>query len=104
MYNLRDIEVHYNYSPIEGVPLYNRRLRAYQQWDEARKLLAQGSKRHQEACAVAKDLALADVSMGEFLAKKFALRLDLRTTPYAQLHDSGRRVQISSEKTTLKIT
>jgi outer membrane protein assembly factor BamD (BamD/ComL family) len=54
---------------IEGVPnqLYSQGIRAHQQWDEAKKLFAAGNKRHPETGAVAKDLALADVSLGYFL-------------------------------------
>ncbi len=42
---------------IEGVPnqLYSQGLRAYQQWDEAKKQFAAGSKRAPDVAAVAKD-------------------------------------------------
>ena len=60
---------------IEGIPnqLYSQGMRAYQQWDEARKFLAAGSKRYPEVAAVAKDLGLADVSLTDFLTTKYAL-------------------------------
>ena len=62
---------------IEGIPkqLFSQGMRAYQQWDEARKFFAAspGRKRHPEVAVVAKDLGLADVSLGEFLTSKFAL-------------------------------
>lgn len=81
---------------IDGVnnQLYDSGLHAYQQWDEARRLFAAspGSKRHPEVAEVAKDLALADVSLGEFLTTKYALWLDLRTTGDEQLHGNGRRI------------
>ena len=71
---------------IEGVPnqLFNQGLRAYQMWDEARKLFAAspGRKRHPDVSVVAKDLALADVSLGLFLTSKLALWLDLRMTGF----------------------
>ena len=91
---------------IEGVPnqLYSQGMRAYQQWDEARKFFAAGAKRHPEVAAVAKDLGLANVSLGEFLTDKFALWLDLRSTDDDQLHGSGRRVENASEGITLQIT
>ena len=108
----RDTEAFYNPKitkveiTIEGVPnqLYSQGMRAYQQWDEARKFFAAGSKRHPETGAVAKDLALADVSLGQFLTTKYALWLDLRTTDDDQLHGSGRRVENASEGITLQIT
>ena len=53
--------------------LYSQGLRSYQQWDEARKLNASGSKRHPVSGMVAKDLALADVSLSEYLTTKYAL-------------------------------
>ena len=60
---------------IEGIPnqLYSQGMRAYQLWGEARKHFAAGTKRHPEVAAVAKDLALADVSLGQFLTSKHAL-------------------------------
>ena len=91
---------------IEGVPnqLYSQGMRAYQQWDEARKFFAAGSKRHPEVAMVTKDLALADVTLGEFLTDKYALWLDLRTTDDDQLHGSSRRVENASEGVTIQIT
>ena len=91
---------------IEGVPnqLYAQGMRAYQQWDEARKFFAAGSKRHPEVGMVSKDLALADVTLGEFLTDKYALWLDLRTSDDDQLHGSGRRVENASEGVTIQIT
>ena len=51
---------------------------------------------------VAKDLGLADVSLGEFLTS--ALWLDLRTTDDDRLHGSGRRVENASEGVTIQLT
>ena len=79
-------------------------LRAYQQWDEARKLHASGSKRHPVTGMVAKDLALADVSLSEYLITKYALWLDLRSSDDDQLHGTGRRVENASEGITIQIT
>ena len=91
---------------IEGIPnqLYSQGMRAYQLWEEARKHFAAGTKRHPEVAAVAKDLALADVSLGQFLTSKHALWLDLRTADDDQLHGSGRRVENASEGVTIQIT
>ena len=91
---------------IEGIPnqLYSQGMRAYQLWGEARKHFAAGTKQHPEVAAVAKDLALADVSLGQFLTSKHALWLDLRTTDDDQLHGSGRRVENASEGVTIQIS
>ena len=55
---------------IEGISnqLFSQGMRAYPMWDEARKLFAAspGRKRHPEVAVEAKDLGLADVSLGEF--------------------------------------
>ena len=54
--------------------------------------------------AVAKDLALADVSLGEYLTSKYCLWLDLRSSDDDQLHGNGRRVENASEGITIQIT
>ncbi|GFR75267.1 hypothetical protein ElyMa_002183300 [Elysia marginata] len=84
---------------IEGVPnqLYSQGLRPWQMWTEARKLYAGGSKRHPLVTQVAKDLALADVSLAEYLTSKYALWLDLRSTDDNQLHGTGRRVENATQ-------
>ena len=73
-------------------------------WDEAKKFFAAGSKRHSEVAEVAKDLALADVSIGEFLTNKCTLWLDLRTTDDDRLHGSGRCLENASDIVTIQIT
>lgn len=108
----RDTEAFYNPKvtkvevTIEGVPnqLYSQGLRSYQQWDEARKLHASGSKRQWAVAMAAKDLALADVSLSEYLTSKYSLWLDLRSTDDDQLHGTGRRVENASEGLTIQIT
>ena len=77
-------------------------MRAYQMWDEARKLFAAspGRKRHPEVAVVVKDLGLADV----FSVPKFALWLDLRTTDDDRLHGSGHRMENASEGVTIQLT
>ena len=108
----RDTEAFYNPKitkvevTIEGVPnqLFSQGMHAYRMWDEAKKFFAAGSKRHPEVAEVAKDIALADVSLGEFLTSKFTLWLDLRTTDDDRIHGSGRRVENASEGVTIQIT
>ena len=108
----RDTEAFYNPQltkvevTIEGVPnqLYSQGLRAYHQWDEARKLYAGGPKRSPVTGALAKDLALADVSLGEYFTSKYCLWLDLRSSDDDQLHGNGRRIENASEGITIQIT
>ena len=104
-YNTKINKVEVN---IEGIPnqLFSQGMRAYQMWDESRKLFAEspGRKRHPDVSVVAKDLALADVSLGGFLTSKYALWLDLRTTDDDRLHGSGRRIKNASEGVTIQLT
>ena len=82
-------------------------MRAYQMWDEAKKYLfaaSPGSKRHPDVGTVAKDLALADVNLGESFTSKYSLWLDLRTGDDGRHHDSGRRIENASEGITIQIT
>ena len=93
---------------IEGIPnqLYSQGMRAYQMWDEAKKYFAASpdSKRHPDVGTVAKDLALADVNLGEFLTSKYSMWLDLRTSDDDSLNGSGRRIENASEGITIQIT
>ena len=75
-------------------------------WDEEKKYFAAspGSKRQPEVGTVAKDLAQADVNLGEFLTNKYSLWLDLRTSDDDRLHGSGRRIENASEGITFQIT
>ena len=93
---------------IEGIPnqLYCQGMRAFQMWDEAKKYFAAspGSKRHPEVGTAAKDLALADVNLGEFLTSQYSLWLDLRTSDDDRLPGSGPRIENASEGITVQIT
>ena len=108
----RDTEAFYNPKitkvevTIEGIPnqLYSQGMRAYQQWDEAKKFFAATPRQQPEVAMVMKDLALADVTLGEFLTSKYSLWLDLRTSDDDQLHGSGRRIENASEGVTIQIT
>ena len=105
----RNTESFYNpkITKVEVIPnqLFSQGMRVYQMWDEARKLFAAspGRKRHPDVSVVAKDLALAVVSLGEFLTSKFALWLDLRTTDDDRLHGSGHRIENASEGVTIQL-
>ena len=93
---------------IKGIPnqLYSQGMRAHQMWYEAKKYFAAspGSKRHPEVGTAPKDLALADLSLSEFLTSKYSLWLDLRTSDDDRLHGSGRRIENASEGITIQIT
>ena len=99
-YNLQITKVEVT---IKGIPnqLYSQGMRAYQMWDEAKKYFAPGSKRHPEVGTAAKDLALADVNLGEFLSSKSSLWLDLSTSDDDRLHGSGRRIENASDGITI---
>ena len=77
-------------------------MRAYQMWGEAEKDFAPGSKRHPEVGTVAKDLALADVNLGEFVTSKYSMWLDLSDDD--RLHGSGRCIENASDGNTIQIT
>ena len=49
-------------------------------------------------------MALADVTLDEFLISKYSLWLDLRTSDNDRLHGSGRRMENASECITIQIT
>ena len=110
----RNTEAFYNHQItkveviIEGIPyqLYSQGIRAYQMWDEAKKYFAAspGSKLQPEVGTAAKDLALADVNLGEFLTSKYSLWLDLRASDDDPLHGSGRRIENAREGITIQIT
>ena len=92
---------------IEGVPnqLYAQGMRAYQQWDEAKKQFSCGPRRHSAmAGIISKDLELGIPQVKDFLTTKYALWLDMRTTDDDQLHGSGRRIENASEGVTIQIT
>ncbi len=91
---------------IEGIPnqLYAQGMRPYQMWDEVRRLMAGGAKRHPEVAAVAKELQLHACDLGKYLSEEYALWLDLRSTDDDGLHGNGRRVENASEGITIQIS
>ena len=110
----RNTEVFYNPKiekvsvTIEGVPnkLFSQGMLPYQHWDEIKKYFSSspGIKILEPiASKVIKDLCLADVSFGEYLTKKYALWLDLRTTDDEELHGSGLSLEKLSQGICLDI-
>ena len=75
---------------IEGKPnqLYSQGMRLFEQYDEARKYFAEGRLANE----VQAQLQLHDVSVGEYLVKKYALWLDFRMTDENELHGMGRQI------------
>ena len=77
---------------IEGKPnqLYSQGMRSFEQYDEICKYFAEGVQRDND---VQKQLELHDLSLGEYLTDKYALRLDFRTIDENELHGTGRRIE-----------
>ena len=90
---------------IEGKPnqLYARGMRSFEQYDEICKYFAEGKQKDNNANEVQKQLQLHDLSVGEYLTKKYALCLDFRMIDENTLHGTGRRIQNASEGITLRI-
>ena len=86
---------------VEGKPnqLYAQGMRWFEQYDEARKYFAKGKLANE----VQAQLQLYDLSLGEYLVKKYALWLDFRTIDENELHGMGRRIADASEGITLQI-
>ena len=90
---------------IEGKPnqLYSNGLQPYQHFNEIRKFFGGGRNKHPTTDLVCKDLHLHDIRLDEYLTRKYALWLDLRTTEDNQLHGSGRAIENVSDGITIEI-
>ena len=86
---------------VEGKPnqLYAQGMRSFEQHDEAHKYFTAGRLANE----VQAQLQLYDVSLGEYLANKYALWLDFRMIDGNELHGTGRRIENASEGITLLI-
>ena len=78
-------------------------MRSFEQYDETRKYFAEGVQRDSNANEVQKQLQLNDLSLGEYLVNKNALRLDFRTIDENSLHGMGKRIENASEGIILQI-
>ena len=78
--------------------LYSQGMRLFEQYDKARKYLAEGRLANE----VQAQLQLYDVSLGEYLVNKYALWLDFRMIDENELHGMGRRIENASEGITLQ--
>ena len=106
----RDTEEFYNPKitkvevTVEGLPneLYAQNMEYRHQYDEIVKHFAEG--RLKEAGAIQEDLQLHNVNIASYYTDKYALWLDFRTIDDNRLHDSGRRLENTSEGIRLQIT
>ena len=78
-------------------------MRSFEQYDEILKYFAEGEQKDNNANEIKKQLQLHNVSLGEYLADKYALWLDFRTIDENNLHRTGRRIENASEGITLQI-
>ena len=78
---------------------YSQGMRSFEQYDEACKYFTEGRLANE----VQAQLQLYDVSLGEYLVNKYALRLDFRMIDENELHGTGRRIENASEGITLQI-
>ena len=90
---------------MEGKPnqLYAQGMRSFEQHDETRKYFPEGKQKGNNANEVQKHLQLHGLSVGEYLADKYALWLDFRTIDEIFLHGMGRRIENALEGITLQI-
>ena len=93
---------------VEGVPnqIYSQNMRSYHICEKAKKLFSSSpsSKRDPEAAVAEMHLALSCVTFPSFLATKFCVWLDLRTTDDKQLHGNGRRIENGADGLTIQIS
>ena len=78
-------------------------MRSFEHYDEICKYFAEGKQKDNNTNEVQKHLQLNDLSVGEYLADKYALWLDFRTIDENTLHGMGRRIENASESITLQI-
>ena len=90
---------------VEGKPnqLYAHGMRSFEQYDEICKYFTEGKQRDKDANEIQKHLQLYDLSLGEYLVKKYTLWFDFRMIDENVLHGTGRRIENASEGITLQI-
>ena len=90
---------------LEGKPnqLYAQGMRSFEQYDEICKYFAERKQRDNDANEIRKHLQLYNLSLGEYLVDKYALRLDFRTIDENELHGTGRHIENASEGINLQI-
>ena len=78
-------------------------MRSFEQYDETHKYFAEGKQKDNNANEVQKQLQVHDLSVGEYLADKYALWLDFRMIDENDLHGTGKKMENASEGITLQI-
>ena len=78
-------------------------MRSFEQHDKICKYFAEGKQRDNNANEIQKHLQLYNLSLGEYLVNKYALRLEFRTIDENELHGMCRRIENASEGITLQI-
>ena len=88
---------------LDGNPnqLYASGMLKHQQWDEIRRHFSDG--KHRTVSAVAKELELSDITLGDYLTTKYGMWLDMRTTDDDTLHGSGRKLEGASQSIVIQI-
>ena len=67
-------------------------MRSFEQYDEAHKYFAEGVQRDSNMNETQAQLQLHNLSVGEYLDKKYALWLDFRIIDENELHGMGRQI------------
>ena len=106
----QDTEEFYNFKitkmevTVEGSPdeLYAQNMEYRHQYDEIMKHFGEGLLK--DIVAVQKDLQFHNVNIASYYIDKYALWLDFRTIDDNRLHDSGRRLENTTEEIRLQIT
>ena len=68
-------------------------MRSFEQYDEICKYFAEGKQIDNDAKEIEKHLQLYNLSLGEYLVNKFALRLDFRMIDENGLQGTGRHIE-----------
>ena len=89
---------------MEGKPnqLYAQGMRLFEQMMTL-KYFTEGKQRDNNANEVQEQLQLYDLSLGEYLVKKYALWLDFRMIDENFLHGMGRKIVDAQEGITLQV-
>ena len=74
-------------------------MRSFEQYDEARKYFTEGRVANETQA----QLQLYNLSVGEYLVNKYALRLDFRTIDENELHGTGRPIENTSGGITVQV-
>ena len=74
-------------------------MRSFEQYDETHNYFAEGRLANETQA----QLQLYDLSVGEYLANKYALWLDFRTIDENELHGTGQQIGNTSGRITIQV-